>query len=252
MSYPLYDFAYIPKIDDRLSELERLSLAENWNYRHTPNPRPLPILFSYLHYTFIRLEEEGKVAITPERDKAAFNCGLVTENQEDIYAVFYPNKTPPPDWYFRGFFKRNAHELMDFSPLPPPANYFMEPAELIYDTRLELRPDIDHIIDENIDRFPESLKEMNDNHRLRITFEGAINDAVQRVRRNYKAAVPQYYQGRIQLLLPMYLTDRTHADLALVVYKQGNVYRASTCLTLDMAYNNARLLAKLDADWLDP
>ncbi|HII1671176.1 TPA: DUF3825 domain-containing protein [Salmonella enterica] len=35
--------------------------------------------------------------------------------------------------------------------------------------------------------------------------------------------------------------------------KQGNdFYRASTCLTLDMSYNNARLLARPDRDWLVP
>ncbi|MCH8930901.1 MAG: DUF3825 domain-containing protein [Proteobacteria bacterium] len=29
-------------------------------------------------------------------------------------------------------------------------------------------------------------------------------------------------------------------------------YCAATCLTLDMAYNNARQLARPDSDWLEP
>ena len=56
----------------------------------------------------------------------------------------------------------------------------------------------------------------------------------------------------------MVLTDyETHsvdtpADLALVVEDHVGFYRASTCLTLDMAYNNARQLARPDRDWLQP
>lgn len=55
---------------------------------------------------------------------------------------------------------------------------------------------------------------------------------------------------QIQLLLPLCLTSKTDADLALVVERGNNVYRASTCLTLDMAINNARLIAKPDDEWL--
>jgi len=51
--------------------------------------------------------------------------------------------------------------------------------------------------------------------------------------------------------LPLCLSDPEKADLALVVEKDPEgFYRASTCLTLDMAYSNARVLAKQDPDWL--
>ncbi|MCZ2075766.1 MAG: DUF3825 domain-containing protein [Bryobacterales bacterium] len=38
----------------------------------------------------------------------------------------------------------------------------------------------------------------------------------------------------------------------MVVERHQTFYRASTCLTLDMAYNNARQLTKPDRDWLQP
>lgn len=72
------------------------------------------------------------------------------------------------------------------------------------------------------------------------------------VRGSYKTAVPHYYQGRVQLLLPLCLTDPQKTDLALAVEIHKDFYRATTCLTLDMAYNNARQLAKPDQDWLTP
>ncbi|MEM0998978.1 MAG: DUF3825 domain-containing protein [Bacteroidota bacterium] len=73
-----------------------------------------------------------------------------------------------------------------------------------------------------------------------------------RIKRNDKTAIPQYFRGKVQLLIPLCLESRGKADLALVVSKVGQVYRASTCLSLDMAINNARLIAKPDDDWLVP
>ena len=73
-----------------------------------------------------------------------------------------------------------------------------------------------------------------------------------RVLANYKIAVPQYYKGKIQLLLPLCLVDSDIPDLALVVTKNptGNFYQGHTCLSIEMAYNNARLIAKPDSYWL--
>ncbi len=138
---------------------------------------------------------------------------------------------------------------MRFSSLPDTANYFENSSDLIYDTKLDLRPNVDHIIDDNIERFPKNLQSM-DRYQLGVLLQGTINDAVRRIKRNYKTAVPQYYDGRLQLLLPLCLTSKANADLALVIEKVNNVYRASTCLTLDMAINNARLIAKPDDEWL--
>lgn len=133
--------------------------------------------------------------------------------------------------------------------MPENANYFNNSSDLIYDTNLELRLNINHIIDDNLPRFPMSLQQM-DKYQLGVLLQGTIDDAKKRIKRNYKTAVPQYYGGRLQLLLPLCLTSKANADLALVIEKENGVYRASTCLTLDMAINNARLIAKPDDEWL--
>ena len=39
-------------------------------------------------------------------------------------------------------------------------------------------------------------------------------------------------------------------DVAIAVTKKDNSYQGHTCLTLDMAYNNARLIAKPESTWL--
>jgi hypothetical protein len=79
---------------------------------------------------------------------------------------------------------------------------------------------------------------------------GAIDTMKKRVSCNYKLAIPQYYDGQIQLLLPLCLMSDNKPDVAIAVTKINNRYQGKTCLTLDMAYNNARLIAKPDNNWL--
>ena len=68
-------------------------------------------------------------------------------------------------------------------------------------------------------------------------------------------AVPQFFTdknsdtGRVQLLIPLCL-EGDNPDLALTVERGENAYSARTCLTLKMAYNNARLINKPEAQWL--
>lgn len=253
MASPLFDFAFIANFEQKIEYIARLAQPENWDYRYAQSNKKHPILQSYLHYTFSRIQEENKIVETKDKSKACFNTGLVTENQEEIFALFTPNNNPNQQpWFMNSFFKESNNELVEFGTLPELANYVTDPADLLYDTRLPLRKNVDHIIDENKARFPEPFKSMTDNYQLRISLDGAIGHAIRRVQRNYRTAVPQFYQGKIQLLLPLCMTNRSKADLALVIYRQNVVYLASTCLTLDMAYNNARLLARPDSDWLEP
>lgn len=147
---------------------------------------------------------------------------------------------------------------MRFKRLPERATYFDEPADLLYDPRLDFRPQYEHIVVGRLDRFPEHLQ--NDERRRTEALRQAIQHAIFRVEQNYKTAIPQYYwptrdekdPGKLQLLLPVCLEDVSRADLALSIDRLGDVYRAATVLTLDMAYNNARLIARPDKEWLEP
>jgi hypothetical protein len=91
-----------------------------------------------------------------------------------------------------------------------------------------------------------------DNYVLQTFLRGAVDNATERVRRTYKAAIPQYYNGKVQLLLPLCLSAPGRADVALVVERHAQFYRGSTILTLAMAYNNARQICRPERDWLQP
>lgn len=72
---------------------------------------------------------------------------------------------------------------------------------------------------------------------------------LRRAAANYTLAVPQFYGGRIQLLLPLCLTG-DKPELALTIQREDGFYAARTCLTLDMAYNNARLICRPETSWI--
>ena len=250
----LFDFAWFPNRDDQLRDLAEQAEGEEWQYQHSPNMYEFPILFNYIRHTYIRIAEERKINLASNGDFACFNTGLVTPNQESLFASFEANRREDArqQWYFKGWFRRGQWELNIFSELPDLAHYFDDPSLLVLDTRKQFRVNIEHIIEATPrERFSEPYLSMPD-FALQNILNGAINNARDRARRNYKTAIPQYYKSQVQLLLPLCLSNPQHADLALVAEIHEDFYRATTCLTLDMAYNNARQLAKPDRDWLQP
>ena len=248
----LFDLAFVGGFDEGFPELAKLAEAEDWGYRKNSADRPNPILLSYVRYTYQRLVEEDKLVLDKMGQRLCFNTGLITDHQQDIFALFVPNRREnAAPWFLSGWYPRSAGELRVFSKLPDIAQYYDDPSALVFDARLEFRVAVEHIIEENRERFPEPFRLM-ESFALQNLFNGAIDAAKVRVRRNYKTAIPQYYRNRPQLLLPICLSHPKVADLALVIEKYEGYYLAATCLTLDMAYNNARLIARPDKDWLQP
>src|ERR1700734_1323982 len=96
---PLFNFSWFNDFKFSLSELEILAMDEEWDYKKSPTGN-YPILFNYVHHTFSKLQGEGKIEI--EGEYCIFNTGLVTENQEEIFAYFQKNKKPGTTiaWFF--------------------------------------------------------------------------------------------------------------------------------------------------------
>jgi hypothetical protein len=249
----LTDFAALPRFQENVATLVGLAEPEDWNYKNTHSEHPNPILNSYLKYTYKRIAEEKKISVTSDESLACWNTGLITINQEQIFILFTKNNIENWDqyWHFSRFVRKGERDLNKFSSLPEMAHYFDDPSVLVLDTRKEVRVNVEHVVSDNFDRFPDDVKAMSA-FTIQNLVSGAKDVAIERAKRNYKTAIPQYYHGSVQLLIPLSLTDPERADLALVVEKFPDFYRAATCLTLDMAYNNARQLARPDRDWLAP
>jgi Domain of unknown function (DUF3825) len=256
---PLFEFGYFSKFDDSINYLSsNMCDVEEWDFT-SATTKSNSILKNYLFHTYYRLSAESKIVFTKDNGYAAFNTGLVTKNYEDIIAFFEKYKNPHTSglspYYFKAFLKKSDIRILThFSKnIPLTANYFEKPEDLIFNPKCDLIADIDHIIEDNLDRFPNHLQKGSEDELKRLLF-GSIDEVKKKVKTNYKTAIPQFYKGKIQLLLPLCLTAGSpNPDLALVTHKVNqDTYTARTCLTLNMAYNNARLIVKPQSDWLKP
>lgn len=158
----VYDFAFCPEpCYDRLVDLAD---PEDWG----PSNR---ILKNYLSFSFSRavfLTERDVDQTAPSNlplvfddDRCLFNTGLYTRRYETIYGLFEPNTKPDARqrWFLKGFFKESDPMLVSFEYLPCRVRFAEDPSELVFDYRLPIRSNIDHILgdEENLTRIPASL-----------------------------------------------------------------------------------------------
>ena len=216
--------------------LASIAAPEIWSNETYPNNG---ILANYIVNTYKKLQAERKIII--ESDYALFNTGLFTKYYEPIYAF-----QTGSDISFLTDYELGNKGIPE---RPERANYFSKPELLLFDWHFPINVHYPHILEdtENQKRIP---KDILQSENLINIFDGAINTMKKKVSANYKIAIPQYFDGKIQLLLPLCLQSDNQPDLALVVTKVGDYYQGHTCLTLDMAYNNARLIAKPESNWL--
>ena len=127
-------------------------------------------------------------------DRCLFNTGLYTRRYETIYGLFEPNSKPDArqHWFLKGFFKESDPMLVSFEYLPCRVRFAEDPSELVFDYRLPIRSNIDHILgdEENLTRIPASLMGEGNSLLLRRAFEGAVVEAARRAAANYTLAVP--------------------------------------------------------------
>lgn len=259
----LFSFAYVPNWYTQLDELEKLALPEHWRFRNptylSKNPDN-PILERYIHSIFKKQvidyngEQNAEKAadyLHVENEYACFHTGLYTRCYKAIYGCFDRNKRRSSmlDWYFRGFSDELSPWLKYVSPLPKKPTYDMAQYGVNYNPEWPIRVNVDHILgdEENISRLPAEIRNAKN---LPLLLETAVELARRRAVVEPTIVVPQGYQGRGQYLLPICLTDMEKPDLAMTLTVMNGYYLGNTCLTLEMAYLNARLLTRPTTPWL--
>lgn len=286
---------YVEEWTSILNKLAEKALPEDWGKGNN-------ILKGYLQHTFYKVWIDGEVVI--EGDEAVFNTGLVDNSYDDIYC-YLTKCNNPKNIYNRkweiGFFAcwgkgQDGKKLNRiFSRVPSLAKYIKDGQfqNLYLDiskfgTAEKLSVDYEHIIIDNLKRFPTELiqkelagyKELmemidrgepatkwrnyiidNDDmvRTLKDVLESAVKLAIKNCKWNYKTAIPIYYarSNNISLLLPLKLIDkhnlnpRALPDVALVIERYPNgSYQGQTILTMDMAYKDARLICRPNSEWL--
>lgn len=243
----LYDYMFWGDYNAQMEVLATKALYENWSFG-TRND--YAILKNYLNYTFLKLKSENK--ILENSTYCLFNTGLYTNFYEPIYiyGVLSRPNTVPQNWFFKGFKTKYELGSMGIDIYPERADYFSDPSRLVFDWHCKINVNYDHILEDNKGRFPDYV--INSPRPMEL-LRGTIDTAIKRVKANYKLAVPHYYNGRIQLMLPLCFRSDNIPELALVLNKmKGPYYQAATCLTMQMAYLDARLIARPESEWLLP
>ena len=112
-----------------------------------------------------------------------------------------------------------------------------------------IRVNVNHILgdEENLERIPNKIRKAKN---LPLLFETAVELGIRKAVIEPGLVVPQGYQGRVQYLLPIYLTNMQKPDLAMTLTVMDGYYLGNTCLTLEMAYLNARVVVRPMAPWL--
>lgn len=239
-------FANITPISKKLNDLVGISEPEKWSIEKKND-----LIHRYLFCIFDLAIKQEVVFINSLETMAVFNTGLLTLNGQDIFGKFVSNKSPSSDrmWYLENFYKDSDRSLMkEFRELPRFVQHFLNPADAYYNTRLNLKKELDHILDDNFDRLPSALQTL-DSQTLRIVVNGAIDISLKKIERNNRLVVPQIHYGKVTYLMPIDLVGQRYA---LAVEKLNDQYRANTIFTVNMAYMQARLIAKPESDWLIP
>ncbi len=129
---PIRDLAQLMEIgtwDQALGTLATAAAPERWNYpgEGVGKARRYGILREYLSATLARVRAGGRLATSEDGSLAAFDTGLMTPMDEELYAVLSPTDTDIP-WHLDGFATAGAGELgsrlvASLSELPARATY---------------------------------------------------------------------------------------------------------------------------------
>ena len=226
----LFDFAYVPDWYGQLDELSKLALPEPWRFKkpiYKTKNEDTPILERYIHIVFrkqsidFNSERDARKAASyfhVENECACFHTGLYTSRYKGIYACFDRNhkKTSMKDWYFRGFCDELSPFLKYVQPLPQMPSYYMAQNGAGFQPDWPIRVNVEHILGdtENLERIPAKIRKARN---LPLLFETAVELGRRKTVVEPGLIVPQGYQGKMQYLLPIYLTNEKKPDLALTL-----------------------------------
>ena len=199
-----------------------------------------------------------------------FNTGLLTRDRKNYVIAFFTMNKERYNYdcllkkELSGYYKLsdgrsiNIHSQdSDIDKKLEKLIYHNSPSEIVFDPNLDIIIEDhskDHIVRSRSNRWGKMFNDKEQDKREKL--EESLDVAKRRVKNNFTLVVPQYYRGSIQLLLPLSLnSDKIDACLLLLRDKKDNgneVYFAKTMLTLEMAYNNARLINRPESSWLLP
>lgn len=256
----LFEFSFFSDYSKALRELAALAIPESWRFLDPQYPvsnKETPILDRYLRGIYKHLaicynntikSVEKNQYIFVYGTIACFHTGLLSTEFEEIFALFEKSRRANRrcEWVFRGFYPRSAHNLKAISELPLKPQF--RGGEMFH-PNWEIRINFRHILQDkaNLERLPEAVRSMNN---LPLLLHAAVLYGQALAHMDPSIVVHQVYNDQVQYLLPICLTDIRYCDMAMTLTACDGYYVGTTCLSLEMAYHNARMLGRPSVRWL--
>ncbi len=281
----LFDFAFVPNYPEPLDRLKNLAVNEHWGR----GGRMLRSYFNHMFEKvmddgLLTVHPEGRSAIfhtglltrsdqdiyavfvPNERDDAQdwFFRGFSTRDAIGLGDVLAEHEELPVRPRFiqrpeQAFYSIQSGQPECDWPKLILDNISRIPRDLIHDASEDriLLPDLRDVGKEAyIDCLEEAAQRLADDEGLKVMagwFDEALDRAMDILNMDYKLAVPSWHakDKSVALMLPLKV-HHSMVNVALAVIWDGekDYYVGLNLLTLEMAYNNARLIARPEASWL--
>ena len=145
----IFDFAVVANWDERLDTLAEIAEPERWTFLRVPSSSHLPILDSHK----LSGPRPSTRACSHPGQEEIFGVSSVADRFDPARPLSHENKK----WYLRTWARGGDHMLTSLASLPLLASYWADPAELVFNPALHVELNVDHIIRDNLNRFPEEL-----------------------------------------------------------------------------------------------
>ncbi|MDU5130286.1 DUF3825 domain-containing protein [Atopobium minutum] len=202
-------------------------------------------LCSYLSAVFYRAQHSERLSETADGTFAAFNTGLLTPFNEDIYLCFTPSAKATP-WQFAGFSTTHTPGLQEqLAALPqlPQAPHFEMDAQLLYiATNAQLEIPAKHLANMLPDSILETLSKQD--------FFDACTTAFKAAQRNYRLIAPVYSTELNQTLVALPLQTAGLDAYALVLTPVEKGYELVNVVARRIARGAAQVISLELPDWL--
>lgn len=259
----LFKFAYLGNWPVQLRSLAALAAPEGWRFikpDFEASNQDTPILERLLLQVFRKLSNDYAYADDPYKEAeciymdahtACFHTSLYTPQGEGIYALLVENtrRNTMLQWRLQAFVTESSSALPRVQPLPAhPAFYMADYASAFYlDWPIFLQED-------KLLNNPYDLATVHWTLRERDALAPRLRKAIVESRHLAESipdfAAPQVLSGRVQYLLPLYLTKAQQPDIAVSLSVMEGYYVAHSFVPLEMAYHRARLWMPVRAHWL--
>ena len=181
-----------------------------------------------------------------------FNTGLYDESRRNVYYGLLERSENAGGTPYSFYAWRPEKHIPEWKgELPKAVSYLT--AIQPYNPQLEHKIDFEHIGWTNKGRI-DFLANVSESDRMPL-LDGCIQDSIRRAKARDFVAIPTYYTSKtepeiekVQYLIPLYYDNAPKAALVLNIKKDR--YDIETVLTLEMAYQNARVINNINHTWL--